>query len=166
MPLVTLVPMTPSEQRVFIEAQVADYVAWLLVQPNPITSAEAGRRARRDIEAEIAEAAHELDILWSAHSQDALTVGWLWVKRVGVSATGGSAFLHQILVLEAHRRQGFGRAMLAALEEQLASLGYRELRLNVWDSNTAARRLYHAAGYASVANLGAKHQLSKRLGPA
>jgi len=53
--------------------------------------------------------------------------------------------------------------MLAAVEAALAADGVAELRLNVFDTNEAARRLYAGAGYEIVEPLGGKRQLSKRL---
>jgi ribosomal protein S18 acetylase RimI-like enzyme len=74
-----------------------------------------------------------------------------------------SAFLYQILVKPASRRQGYGRAMLAALEQSLAADGIVEVRLNVFDTNHRARPLYASAGYELVRPLEDMSQLRKRL---
>jgi ribosomal protein S18 acetylase RimI-like enzyme len=74
-----------------------------------------------------------------------------------------AAFLYQILVKLEFRRQGYGTAMLAALEEVLAAAGWGELRLNVWDTNEAARHLYERAGYEVAERFPAKRQLRKQL---
>ena len=51
------------------------------------------------------------------------------------------------------------------LEMELATLAFRELRLNVWDTNAAARQLYAAAGDEQVEQLAGKRQLRKALSP-
>jgi len=61
------------------------------------------------------------------------------------------AWLYEIEVVEAHRARGYGRAMLAALEEHLRAAGVSELSLNVFGGNDSARRLYASAGYREVA---------------
>ncbi|MEO1641142.1 MAG: GNAT family N-acetyltransferase [Pseudomonadota bacterium] len=48
------------------------------------------------------------------------------------------------------RRQGHGRAVLAAAEAQAASHGAAAMFLEVADDNTAARRLYAAANFTIV----------------
>jgi GNAT superfamily N-acetyltransferase len=59
------------------------------------------------------------------------------------------------------RRQGYGTAMLAALEDVLAAGGWSKLRFNVYDTNEAGRRLYERAGYTLVERFGAMRQLHK-----
>lgn len=60
------------------------------------------------------------------------------------SGAAGSAFLYDINVYEAFRRNGYGSAILAAVEE-LAAGG--RLRLNVNGDNAAAIALYRRSGY-------------------
>jgi ribosomal protein S18 acetylase RimI-like enzyme len=102
-------------------------------------------------------------MLWSAQAATGVTVGWLWVKPARQGLPAETAFLQQILVKPEARRQGHGGAMLTALEQHLAETGWRELRLNVWDTNQPGRRLYERAGYALVEQLDGKSQLCKRL---
>ena len=73
--------------------------------------------------------------------------------------------LYQVQVRSGLRRRGYGRAMPAALERTLAASGRRELRLNVWDTNAGARRLYERAGFELVERRVGKRQLRKRLPP-
>ncbi len=46
-----------------------------------------------------------------------------------------------------YHRQGFGTAMLAALEDRAAELGYETLALDTLDRQTGAKRLYESFGY-------------------
>ena len=166
MPAVVLGPLTPEERRAFADEQIADYAAWLVERGEAAYAATALARARAAIEPEMEHALRTGEAFWAARSASHGTVGWLWVKPHGDGLPPNAAFLYQILVKPALRRAGYGAAMLAALEQALAASGKRELHLNVWDTNTAGRRLYERAGYELVRRLPAKRHLRKRLTPA
>lgn len=166
MTVVKLVPADDGELRAFAEAQIEDYAAWLVERGDAVDLAEARARARAEIEPEQAAAVTAGDRFWSAHDaddRDEGTVGWLWVQVSLPKLPPGTAFLYQILVRADVRREGYGSGMLLALERVLAEAGYQELRLNVWDSNLPARRLYKQAGYETAELLSGKRQLRKRL---
>lgn len=162
-PTVVLGPMTPDEQCAFVEEQVADYAEWLVERGDVPELAAARVRAWVEIEPDVDAAVEGGDQFWTAHDATGATVGWLWVKSTQAGLPPNVAFLYQIQVKAGRRRRGFGTAMLAALERVLAASGRRELRLNVWDTNVPARRLYDRAGYVPVEQLPAKRQLRKRL---
>ena len=162
-PGVVLWPMTPDERRAFVEEQVADYAKYLVERGRAADLETALAGARAEIEPEVEAALRGGDQFWTAYNERAATVGWLWVKPTQPGLPPDAAFLYQIQVKAALRRRGYGTAMLAALERTLASSGHRELRLNVWDTNDAARRLYSRAGYELVERLVGKCQLRKRL---
>jgi len=46
-----------------------------------------------------------------------------------------------------HQRRGYGTAILAALEDRAAVLGYETLVLDTLDRQTGAKRLYESFGY-------------------
>jgi ribosomal protein S18 acetylase RimI-like enzyme len=146
---VTLIPLTEGERKAFFIEEVANY-ADQQVRDAGWSRHEAPERAREELtpvlEREYAEGVEEGHQLWSAVDGTGRSVGWLWVKPLG-NASSRVAFLEQITVAQTARRQGYGRAMLAALEELLARDGIDELRLNVFRANVAARALYAVAGY-------------------
>jgi ribosomal protein S18 acetylase RimI-like enzyme len=125
----------------------------------------ARERARRELtpllERDYADGVERGDRLWSAVDRNGETVGWLWVKPLEASA----AFLEQITVAERTRRRGYGRAMLAAVEELLARHGIEELRLNVFRANQPARALYAAGGYEETGGDERRLFLRRRLQP-
>jgi GNAT superfamily N-acetyltransferase len=63
-----------------------------------------------------------------------------------------------VVIDEAHRAQGFGRAAMLLAEQEARAAGATELGLNVVDTNTIARRLYASLGYAPTST-----HMSKRL---
>jgi len=163
---VVLVPLTPEEQRAFISALAADEVDSLVGRGEMADPVAALARAHAQIEAEVEAAVQASEQFWAVHNPEGATVGWLWIKSPLHGLPPAAAFLEQILVKPEVRRQGYATAMLAALEDVLAASGWSELRLNVYDTNEAGRRLYERAGYEEVERFEVKRQLHKRLTPA
>lgn len=74
--------------------------------------------------------------------------------------------VHDVAVLEAYRRRGIGRALLAAVERHARARGCCKLTLEVRQDNEAARRLYQAYGFRDLELGGVTHEtlfLSKPL---
>jgi GNAT superfamily N-acetyltransferase len=77
----------------------------------------------------------------------------------GTPVTGGAfrrfdadtAELKRIWTDSAHRRRGYARALLAALEAEAAGRGYRRLYLITGSRQPEAEALYDATGYARIA---------------
>ena len=76
----------------------------------------------------------------------------------GVPVTGGlflrcdaeTAELKRIWTDRAHRRRGFAKALLVALEAETAARGYRRLYLITGDRQPEAAALYDATGYTRI----------------
>jgi GNAT superfamily N-acetyltransferase len=76
----------------------------------------------------------------------------------GVPVTGGAfrrydadtAELKRIWTDSAHRRRGYARALLAALEAEAAARGYRRLYLITGNRQPEAEALYDETGYTRV----------------
>jgi ribosomal protein S18 acetylase RimI-like enzyme len=166
---VSLVPMTAPELEAFIEQEVADY-AEQRVSEGWWGRHEAPERARDDLQT-VVQWEHQAmttdrQRLWTALNTDGAPVGWLWVKLAPAGTWAHRAFLCQMTVARELRRQGYGRAMLEALEALLAREGIEDLSLNVCDSNLPATHLYASAGYEPTARCETMRQLHKRLCPA
>jgi ribosomal protein S18 acetylase RimI-like enzyme len=63
---------------------------------------------------------------------------------------GARSFVYDIVVDAAQRRRGYGRAILAAIEDELRGRGIGSIALNVFGTNTGARALYESVGYDVV----------------
>ena len=166
---VTLAPMTASELECFIQQEIADY-AEQRVREGWWGQREACERARDDllkvVEWERQAANAERQRLWTAVNDDGVPVGWLWVKLAPPGPWSNRAFLCQMTVAPEFRRQGYGRAILEALEVLLAGVGIDDLSLNVSESNLPAKHLYASAGYELSAQCETMRQVHKGLCPA
>ncbi|EID14545.1 GNAT family N-acetyltransferase [Mycolicibacterium phlei] len=77
----------------------------------------------------------------------------------GRPVTGGAfrrfdadtAELKRIWTDSAHRRRGYGKLLLAALESEIAARGYTRVYLTTGDRQPEAERLYESAGYTRLA---------------
>jgi ribosomal protein S18 acetylase RimI-like enzyme len=161
---ITLVRLDRRHREAFVREELANYAEEQIRDAGWLRS-EALDRARAELlpalERELDDAGEQGHDLWPAVRADGVAVGWLWVRPDGERS--GSAFLYQITVAGSLRRMGYGRAMLAALEERLLGDGIDELRLNVNVGNLPARRLYAALGYERVDEDGRVCRLRKRL---
>lgn len=87
---------------------------------------------------------HLMEILAGA---DGPVVGHLWFaveERNGQQA----AFVYDIVVHEAHRRQGHAARALQSLERLAGPLGFTRVSLHVAGDNEQAQRLYRQSGFA------------------
>jgi ribosomal protein S18 acetylase RimI-like enzyme len=67
-------------------------------------------------------------------------------KIVGATMTRED-FVTDLWVLREYRREGIGQKLLARAESEIASRGYRKLRLRVVKSNTVAVNFYFGEGW-------------------
>jgi ribosomal protein S18 acetylase RimI-like enzyme len=95
-------------------------------------------------------------LLLSAEAVDGTPLGMVWIALDHPSA--GSAWIYEIEILQEHRGEGYGRALLQAAEQESAKHGIAEIGLNVFGTNVVARSLYDSSGYEVTAT-----QMRKRL---
>jgi ribosomal protein S18 acetylase RimI-like enzyme len=84
----------------------------------------------------------------SAHVADiaAETVGFC----TGLAAEGGIGWIKTLYVLRKAQRTGLGRSLMAAVVDDLVTLGSRSVRLDVADGNLPAEAFYRSLGGAPV----------------
>jgi ribosomal protein S18 acetylase RimI-like enzyme len=158
--MISLVPLRGADRDAFVDEEIENYADEQIRDAGwpPEAALERARAELRPVlERELAEPRGRV---WSARNAEGVTIGWLWVQP---GESPRSAFLYQITVAALYRRQGYGRAMLAALEEQLARDGTEELVLHVNPANEPARRLYAATGYELVGDEGRVLRLRKAI---
>ena len=73
-------------------------------------------------------------------------VGWLWFQ-VRDDGLYRSAYLCDIVIFDEYRKQGYGTACLAELDNQAKGLGIARVGLHVFGHNTEAIGLYKRCGY-------------------
>jgi ribosomal protein S18 acetylase RimI-like enzyme len=89
-------------------------------------------------------------LLLSGETEDRVLVGQVWVALDRPSGFRCGAWLYNIWVAPEERGKGYGRALLHLAEQETRRQGVGSLGLNVFGSNTTARRLYESAGYEVV----------------
>jgi ribosomal protein S18 acetylase RimI-like enzyme len=143
-----LAPMPPERFDAFADVTSASHAAdsvasgrWLPQEALSLARAELGRLLPQ-------QAATPDHHFYEIRSDPAGPVlGFLWLS----SMPRGSvrvAFVFQILVYPAHRRQGHGRAALLQVEKLAEAMGLTGVALNVFGSNSAAQALYRSLGYS------------------
>jgi RimJ/RimL family protein N-acetyltransferase len=148
--MVTLRKMTQDEYDTWRFTSIAAYAAEH-VRAGNWSKEEAPEEARKAFEHYLPNGLDTKGHYTCAVVADATdeTVGHLWYAVV--PAAGGSAiFIYDIGIDEPHRRKGCAAAALKALEKESARLGASTIRLHVFGSNTAARRLYAQLGYVET----------------
>ena len=88
------------------------------------------------------------------------TVGHLWLAVELRNGLRG-AFVYDVEILPAHRRQGHARRAFQALESVVAAFGLTTIGLHVFGQNAGAQALYAQLGY-TVTGM----NMLKSLGPA
>lgn len=167
--VVHLVACSDSEYADFARQQVAEY-ATQLARAGEVP-AEAGlsvaRERLQDLSGDrLRPLGHEFFVARSAHGSS--LVGWVWLSPPPAflgPAHERTCWLSQLTVEEARRGQGWGRAILTAIEQYERSRGSRAIWLRVFDWNTAARRLYRSQGYELVRKFDVDAHLCKALTP-
>ena len=79
-------------------------------------------------------------------SDDGPTVGFIWFATEDRHGRRG-AYVYDVVVDAAHRRQGHARRAFLALEPIVAGLGLNSIGLHVFGHNTGAQALYAELGY-------------------
>lgn len=98
----------------------------------------------------------DLESIRRSYLQDGgeFLLGWLDGRLVAMGAlrhvTAVAAEIKRMRVHPRFQRRGFGRTLLARLEDRARELGYSKLRLDTTVVQTAAQALYAREGYSQV----------------
>lgn len=138
-------PMTPEEFEAWTVAEVESY-ARELVEASGIELGEARRRSAEETAALLpqgleTEGAQLLRVL----DASGRPVGMLWLGAH--PRRPGAGWVYDLVIDEAQRGSGHGRAAMLAAEERARVQGWNALSLNVFGRNTVARRLYESLDF-------------------
>lgn len=100
--------------------------------------------------------------LFTLRDDDGYDVGSIWFGRLPGDG-GPIAFLFLVHVEPAHRGKGRASAALRRMEEMVADLGMRTIRLHVFSANQSAVRLYRCLGYVCLRSEGPSMIMEKEL---
>ena len=137
--------MTPAEFAGRRAAQVEGY-ARNLVESRGMTPDRARAAAAGDLDRLLPDGVDSAGALVFTAKVDGGVVGWIWLG-LGNDGDPAHAWIYNVEVDEPFRGRGYGRAVIEAAEAELAGRGVTRLGLNVFGTNTVARRLYESMGF-------------------
>ncbi len=141
-PEVQLRPLRDDEFAAWDDAHRRQYARGL-VEHARLTTAEAEAKVAHDIPAVLPQGLQTDGArIW------AVEVAGRRVGTVFIGIRDGSAWLYDITIEAEERGRGYGRAAMLALDEEVRTLGFDRVSLNVWGGNEVARRLYRSLGYS------------------
>jgi GNAT superfamily N-acetyltransferase len=139
-------PMTAAEFVEFRANLIRDYGADHVAAGNWAAD-QADELAARQLDGYLPDGPQTAGMLvMVGETADGQPVGHFWVALQHADS-GGGAWILDIEVAPGHRGKGYGRALLAATERETLRHGVQTIGLNVFGTNTVARRLYESAGY-------------------
>jgi len=143
--MVKLEPMDAVDFAAFIERLIPPYAAERAAADH--VSLEAAEQFARKQTGEILTQGHLTpgQLLFNVENAEQERVGDLWVK---FDADAQEAFIYEINIYPAFRRQGLASATLNAVQALLKAQGCRVLGLNVFAPNRGAQALYAKLGFA------------------
>jgi ribosomal protein S18 acetylase RimI-like enzyme len=144
--MVELAPMSPPDWEAWRVAAVAAYARQMAQRG--VWPAETSLARASALFAELVPDGQESPghVFRHITLADGSKTGALWLAAEDAPGRG-TVFLWDIVIDEAHRGRGLGRAALAAAEALARWLGYERMRLHVFGDNEVARGLYRSAGY-------------------
>jgi len=144
---VRLEPMTQEQYDEYRPVAEQDY-ATSIATSGAMADADAVQRAADDFARLLPDGLQsEGHLFFTAYDgQSGGPVGMLWV-HLEEKSDGLHAFGYDFEVREDLRRQGYGRAVMVAAEQELARRGVVSVGLNVFGFNRGAQTLYEQMGF-------------------
>ncbi len=157
--MVRLVPMSQAEFEKYLEHVVPDY-AQEHVRTGNWSAEKALQLAEESFRTLLPDGLDTPNHYLFTIEDETLgkKVGILWLA-VEEREGGPRAFVYDVEIDPAYRRQGYGSQALEALEDKVRELGLTRIMLHVFGHNHAARAMYEKLEYETVNLI-----LSKTLG--
>ena len=152
--MIALVPMDAVAYEAFVRSSLPLYAAEKVAagQWAPDEALTLSRQVHDELlPAGLATPGHHLYRLVMQADHPAGTpggtqVGTLWIAEQ-LRGANRVAYMYDLFIEPAHRRQGHALAAFTALEAQVQALGLRGIALHVFGHNAAAQALYLRLGY-------------------
>ncbi|SIT49211.1 N-acetyltransferase GCN5 [Paraburkholderia piptadeniae] len=113
------------------------------------TREDEGKRSLDEIEARICSTANQ--IVFGAFDGDAL-IAVAGLKRYPLRPVQQKGFLWGLFVVQAHRRSGIARQLIAVAVDHARAMGLTHIALNTDAENAGALALYRSTGFEAVDN--------------
>ena len=145
--MVKLVSMTESEFQIYLKRSIESY-AQEHVKAGNWDSSDSLQKAEREFFQLLPDgvATRKQHLLSIEDGDTGVKIGLIWFAEK-FQASRPSAFIYDFLIYEEHRRKGYGRQTLTALEEKVKELGIETISLHVFGHNQVAIDLYQKAGF-------------------
>ena len=154
--MITLEPMEQEDFERFLESEIRGY-AEDHVRNGNWPAEGAVERSRKEFETLLPNGVHSRDqYLWSIVDPENNKIGMLWVQ-----VKDQKAFIYDFVINEAFRGKGYGKEALAALDEELKSMGVESVGLHVFGDNITAQGLYKKMGY-QITGIHMKKELKEK----
>jgi GNAT superfamily N-acetyltransferase len=146
-------PMRPAELEEFMDQHVQDRGRNAAFALN-LEQSYATSRARDEVNAMLKDglATSNHFLYRPVLGSDRVAVGWVWYS---LEARGNQmhAILHELRILETHRRMGLGRKVLELVEDRARKSGASQIHAMAFTHNLRARELLQKSAYQPAQQL-------------
>ncbi|MCZ4514747.1 GNAT family N-acetyltransferase [Streptomyces sp. ActVer] len=136
-------PMTEAEFGPWEERAKEEYAKDWITRGVP--EVEARAKSERDHATSLPDGISSAGMDFSILEHEGTPVGVLWL-----GARDGWSFVYEVESDERYRGRGHGRSLMLLAEVQAIAAGHPGIRLNVFDGNAPAERLYESLGYETT----------------
>ena len=148
--MVHLVPMTEAEYEKYFEFAIPNYASEH-VKAGRWSEKEALQRAKQEYDELLPDGLNTSNqhFFSIVDEQTTTKVGMLWFA-IRSRKEEPAAYVYDVIVYEAYRRQGYGEQTFRAMEAKVRELGSKTLSLHVFGHNHAARAFYEKLGFVTT----------------
>jgi ribosomal protein S18 acetylase RimI-like enzyme len=140
-----LIPMTQPEYDEYLKHLIPDYAAEN-VRAGYWDESEALEKSRQQVESLLPQGLQTKDNYIYSLFDGGHKVGMIWMKaEMNRPVKGG--FIFDVIVDERFRGKGYGKQVMALIEEKARELELKSIGLHVFAHNTVAKNLYESIGY-------------------
>ncbi|UOQ49841.1 GNAT family N-acetyltransferase [Gracilibacillus caseinilyticus] len=144
--MVTLQPMTAADFQRFLQTAITNYAAEK-VRAGNWTEEDSLQHAAEDFDNLLPDREQTKDhYLYTIVNEPGDQVGIIWLAR----QTADKGFIYDILIEDAYRGKGYGKAAMQQIEKEAKQLGMQKIGLHVFGHNKVAVHLYDSLHYQAT----------------